>query len=166
MRGAGAYHGEMNRRVFVGVLGCVVLLGGGLLIERVLVSDEERVERAYDRLRSAVQDESSTGLQAMLTDDFSFSGPQPVGTGDRAGVVARFEEFWGLADRVGLLPRGSKEIAVAGGIATLRIPQIVRFHYGDQFIAYRVDAVLTFDRIGDEFVLAQIEVTDLRPGIL
>ena len=105
-------------------------------------------------------------MAAVLTSDFSFSGPRPIAEGTRETVMPRFEEFWGMADGIGLLPRGTKEITVVGSLATLRTPQLVRFKVGGQFIAYRVDAVMTYDRVGDRYVLAQIEVTDLRPGIM
>lgn len=155
----------MSRRVLLAALSVLSLFAVGVLVERAIVSDEERVEMAYDVLRAAVEEESAAQLEPLLTPDFSFSGPAPIQRGTRDTVLPRFEQFWGLAHDVGLLPRGPREITVVGGIATLQVPQLVRFKVGDRFIAYRVDAVLTFDRIGDEFLLAQIEVTQLRPGL-
>jgi hypothetical protein len=156
----------MNRRLLLGLLGALALVGLGVVIERLIVTDEERVEAAYAALRAAVQEESEPALAALLTPDFSFTGPPPIGAGTRDTVLPRFVELWGLADGIGLLPRGTREITVVGALATLRTPQIVRFTIGDQFIAYRLDVVLTFDRAGEGWALAQIEVTDLRPGLL
>jgi len=156
----------MSRRLLLIVLSALTLLVVVVLVERALISDEERVEMSYDLLRAAVEEESVQGLELLLTPDFSFSGPSPIQHGSRATAFARFAQFWAVAGDVGVLPRGTSEVTVVGGIATLRVPQLVRFKMGDHFVAYRVDAVLTFDRIGDAFQLAQIEVTQLRPGLL
>ena len=156
----------MNRTVLLAIAAVVLVALGALGVERWHVTDEERVEMAYDALRAAVEAEDGDALDMLLTADFSWSGPRPIHSGERDGIVPAFERFWSQADGIGVLPRGSKEITVAGGIATMNTPQVVRWKMGEQFIAYKVTAKLTFDRVGEGFVLAQIEVTELKPGLL
>lgn len=149
------------------VVGALVLFAvAGALIESLHVTDEERVLLAYDAMREAVETEDGPALEGLLTADFSWSGPPPILRGTRDDVAPRFGEFWALAHGIGVLPRGERDVVVAGGIATLRTRQLVRFRLGDQFIAYTMSVVLTFDRVGESMQLAQIEVTQLKPGIL
>jgi len=156
----------MRKYVLFGVLGVLLLFAGWRLVDALIVTDEERVLEAYEALRTAVVDERASAIGPLLTPDFSWESPPPIGKGERGDVEGRFREFFDLATDIGILPRGQKEVTVAGGIATLRVAQIVRFRAGDMFAAWRMDAVLTFDRVGDRFVLAQIRVTQLKPGIL
>lgn len=156
----------MRKYVLFGVLGVLLLVVGWRLVDKLVVTDEERVVEAYDALRAAVVEERASAIGPLLTSDFSWESPPPINKGERADVEGRFQEFFDLAHDIAILPRGPKEITVAGGIATMRVAQIVRFKAGDMFVAWRMDAVLTFDRVGDRFVLAQVRVTDLRAGIL
>lgn len=148
------------------LLAALALLAAGVLVETLHVSETERVEAAWDDVRAAVEQESLPALEDRLTADFSWSGPRPVGVGERADVAERFGAFWTAAETISVAGRGSPEVTVAGSIATVVAPTVVTFRVnGDQLSAWRVDATLTFDRIGDRWVLARVEVTGLRPGV-
>lgn len=153
-------------RVRTLLLAGLLLLVVGIGVERLIVSDEERVEEAYAALVAAVEAERTADLATLLGATFQFAGPPPVERGDRDEALGRFAELFEIAHSIAILRRGGSEITVAPGFATMRVRQIVRFKYGDMFVAYKMDAVLTFDRAGEDWLLAQIEITDLTPGIL
>lgn len=149
------------------VLLIVLLLGiVGVAVERLIVSDEERVEQAYAELVTAVEDEQAGELAQRLGATLKYDGPAPVGSGDRDEAMKRFSELFATAHSIAIVRRGKTEITVQPGFATLRAPQIVRFKYGDIFVAYKMDAVLTFDRAGEGWLLSDVQVTSLAPGIL
>lgn len=148
-------------------LAACLLLVAGVLVERLLVSDEERVEQAYDALVAAVENERAAELAALIAPRFQFDGPAPVHRGNADDALGRFDEFFEAAGGIKIIRRGKSEITVAPGFATMRVPQVVRFKYGgDMFVAYKLDTVLTFDRVGPDWLLSQVEITSLAPGIL
>ncbi len=147
-------------------LAALLLLVVGVLAERLIVSDEERVEQAYEALVAAVENERGTEIGSLITGGFGFDGPAPVNRGDADDALSRFEELFEAANGIKLIRRGSSEITVAPGFATMRVPQVVRFKYADMFVAYKMDTVLTFDRVGPDWLLNQVEITSLAPGIL
>lgn len=142
----------------------LIVLGVGL--ERLIVTDEERVEQAYAALVAAVEEERAGDLAKLLSAALRYDGPTPVGKGDFDESQERFAEFFDAAHSIRIIRRGTTEITVAPGFATMRMPQIVRFKYGDMFVAYKLDSTLTFDRAGDDWLLSQVDITSLAPGIL
>jgi hypothetical protein len=159
------YHGAMPRARTL-FLAASLLLVVGVLAERLIVSDEERVEQAYAALVDAVENEQATQIASRITGGLKFAGPSPVNRGDADEALGRFEELFEAANGIKIIRRGKSEITVAPGFATMRVPQVVRFKYGDMFVAYKMDAVLTFDRVGPDWLLNQIEITSLTPGIM
>ncbi len=63
-------------------LAALLLLIVGVLAERLIVSDEERVEAAYEALVATVENERGTELANRITGGFQFDGPSPVNRGD------------------------------------------------------------------------------------
>ena len=160
------YHGAMPRARTL-VLAALLLLVVGVLAERLIVSDEERVEQAYEALVAAVEGEQAGELEGLITGGFQFDGPSPVNRGDADDALTRFEELFEAASGIKIIRRGKSEITVQPGFATMRVPQVVRFRYGgDILVAYKLDTVLTFDRVGPDWLLNQVEITSLAPGIL
>ena len=136
------------------------------VIERAIVSDEERLEAAFLAVLSAAEDESSARLNALLLDTFRYLGPAPVERGDKTRALERFSELWEASEALSVTRRGKSEITIVGALGTLRAPLLVRFTVGGSLILYRADTVMSFDRVGEEFRLGEVEITDLRPGIL
>ena len=158
-----AYHGPMKART--ALLLSILVLVTAVAIERLIVTDEERVEAAYAAIVAAVEAEQPGALAAGFAATLRFVGPAPVGSGDRDAARQRFAELFDQAHSIAIVRRGTAEITVAPGFATLRSPQLVRFKYGDIFVAYTLDAVLTFDRAGDGWLLSEVEITSLAPGL-
>ncbi len=155
----------MPRALTVALAVVLLLLLGGLA-ERLIVTEEERVELAYAAIVSAIREERAADLATLIAPTLPYAGPAPVGSGDRQEALARFDELFEAARDIAIIRHRPTEITVQPGFATFRAPQFVRFRYGDMFVAYKMDAVLTFDRAGEHWLLSQVEITSLTPGIL
>jgi len=147
--------------MLMGVLVAVAAVG----IESLLVSEEERLEQHLDSLTDAFSRGDQRSIDVLLAESFSYSGPRPVGEGERAGVLQRLDEFW-LDTREARLSFRVSEIRVEGAVGRIEVKGTLRFRYGGSLIVYRVDAVLVWARAGDGWLLRRVDLPLLRPGII
>lgn len=154
----------MKNAVFRGVLVAVVL---GLLfvgIERWHVTDEERVEAAWEDLVGAMEQEDPGRMRARLSDQLEFAGPRRIGEGDKAQAMVALAGYWDQVDRTSVMTR-KNEIQVQGHVATNLATTSVRFEWGDSMVVYRVRVKVAWIAAGDSFQARDIEVLEMNPGI-
>jgi hypothetical protein len=146
------------------VLGVVVLVVALLLFERWHLSDEERVEAAWDDLCAAMADEAPAQMRARLHEDMTYSGPRPVGEGDQAEAMVALAGYWDQVDRVAVITR-KNEIKVQGHVATNLATTVVRFHWGDSPVIYRVRVQVAWAADGDSWRARDIDILEMTPGL-
>jgi len=147
--------------MLIGVLAAVAAVG----LERLMVSEEERLEQHLYSLSEAFSAGDQSSIDALLAESFSYSGPRPVGDGERSGVLQRLDDFW-LDTREARLSWRVSELRVEGAVGRVEVSGTVRFRYGGSLIVYRVDAVLVWARAGDGWLLRRADLPLLRPGII
>ncbi len=149
------------RLVILGVLLLGVL---ALLIERWHVTDEERVEAAWQDLVEAMETENRGRMAARLTPDMTFSGPARVGEGDREQALVALDGYWAQVRAVQVVPRKS-EIVVQGQVASFKSNTLLRFEWGDSPVLYRVSVQIAWARVGEEWLARDIDVLEMTPGL-
>jgi hypothetical protein len=142
----------------------VVFLGGVVLVDRLVVTDEERLEDLLTDLALVVSEEEDTGLKLLLAEDFSFAGPPPVREGDYNETLDRFDDFWEQADSIVLSWR-EPSMRLSGHLATLKVSGLIRFRSSDVLVVYRVDCEVVAVWLEDAWRLRRIDVLELRRGI-
>ncbi len=146
------------------ILGVVLLGVLGLLVERWHVTDEERVEAAWQDLVEAMQNEDRGRMAARLTPDMTFSGPARVGEGDKELALVALDGYWAQVTAVQVVPRKT-EITVQGHVASFNSKNLVRFVWGDSPVLYRVNVQIAWTRVGDEWLARDIDVLEMAPGL-
>jgi hypothetical protein len=148
------------RRIALAVLAVAALLWLG---ERLIVSDEERLDALWIAMTDAVRAEDRAALDPLLHGAFAFRGPPPVGDGQRDEAWEKLSSFWEQANIAGFTSR--RDLVVQGAVGTIAARGNVRFEWGGGTAIYkytlRVDAV----RAGDGFIAQGIEIDTLAPGL-
>lgn len=135
-----------------------------VVIEGLLISDEERLEQHLDALKDSFASGEVDSVDALLADDFLFSGQRPVGEGDRAESLRRIKEFWKDTTEPSLNWRPTA-LVVEGTVGRIEVSGTVRFRYSDALVIYRLDAVMVWSRAGESWRLRTLDVPLMRPGI-
>lgn len=150
------------------------MLGGGLLVallgsvailaERASVTDEERLEGLFDRLVSALAREDRDLMDSLLVDPLSYSGPRPIGDGDRPRAFLKLDEFWKEAQDVRVVVR-ELDVQATGSVGVLRGSGNVRFRVEGSLVVYKVSFEVAALRTEAGWRAQGVRVTDLGPGI-
>ncbi|MBJ95041.1 MAG: hypothetical protein CMP23_11295 [Rickettsiales bacterium] len=135
-----------------------------VLVEGLVVSETERIEQQLDAFTAAFSAGDRAAIEELLSEDFHFRGPRPVGEGNYQQALARLDDFWLQVTGPAANWR-SRELRVAGAVGKLELQGTVRFGYSGSLVIYRLDAVFVFQRIGDQWLLAKLDVQGLRPGM-
>ena len=154
----------MKKTLVRGALGAVLLLLLLLLIERLHVTDEERVEAAWNELVAAMQDEDAGRMRARLAEDLRYKGPSLVGQGDKAEALAALAGYWDQVDRIAVVTR-QNDIKVQGHVASNLATTVVRFNWGESIAIWRVRVQVAWTADGDTWRARDIDVIDMSPGL-
>lgn len=154
----------MKNLVVRGVLIAVVLALLVVGLERWHVTDEERVEAAWNDLVMAMEEEDPGRMRARLADDLEFAGPRRIGEGDKAQAMVALSGYWDQVDRTSIMTR-KNEIQVQGHVATNLATTSVRFEWGDSMVVYRVRVKVAWTAAGEEWRARDIDVLEMNPGL-
>lgn len=136
--GSSSSHSERRpSRLRTGLLLVVLLIVGGVLVERAVITDAERLDLLFVQLTEALAAEDGAAMERLLADPFSFSGPRPLGDGDRDEALDRLREFWGETSGVKLSSR-RREILVEGSVGVTHGRGHLRFEWDDSMVLYKI----------------------------
>ncbi len=150
-----------RRRV---ILGSIAVLAAWIVTDHLVVTDEEALEALITHLAEALEHEDPTGLLVLLAPDHHFSGPDPIGRGDLEVLAERLGVFFTEASEihVGI---GRIETTIAGAVAAVSFSASTRFRWGGSQVPVRADIVIDCQRIGKAWIVVELRVTQLRPGV-
>ena len=152
------------------VLGLLLLIALAIGIERLSVSEEERVEAAVQAFFSAVEDENRAGVDVMLLDPFDYSGPNPIRSGDRKQMFAGLQELWEVADALDYIDK-SPEIRIAQRSASHTSEGLVRFTWNQSLVVQRAKIEVTLLKGApgaddpEAWKVRRVDVLELRRGV-
>jgi hypothetical protein len=154
----------MKKNLLRGALVAVALLLLLWLFERWHVTDQERVEAAWDDLVAAFQDEDPARMRARFHPELRYDGPRIVGQGDASEAMVALARFWDEADGSKVVTR-TNEIRVQGAVASNLASAVVRFHYGSSVAIYKVRVQVAWAADGETWRARDIDVLELTPGL-
>lgn len=154
----------MKKTLVRGALGAVLLILLLLLIERLHVTDEERVEAAWDDLVLAMQDEDAGRMRARLAEDLRYEGPRMIGEGDKAEALAALAGYWDQTDRIAVVTR-TNDIKVQGQVASNLATTVVRFYWGESISVWRVRVQVAWSPEGEGWKARDIDILEMSPGL-
>ncbi|GEM_PF-2369462 len=165
-------HDEGSRRPSITLIALVVVLlvVVGVVIERMLVSEEERIDAVVDALIVAIETEDRAGVDALLLDPFDYSGPVPIRTGEREALFVGLRGLWDVADDIDYVD-GSEEIRIAKNSASHTSEGLVRFKWSESLVVHRAKIEVTLIRGApgveddDAWRVRRIDVLELRRGL-
>lgn len=155
---------EGRSRLRIGLLLVILLLAGAVLIEKAVVTDAERLDLLFVQLCEALAAEDGGAMDRLLEGHFSYSGPRPLGDGDRDEAMKRLREFWDETSGVKLSSR-SREVTVQGSVGVISGKGHLRFEWGDSMALYKVSFEIAALKTQDGWVAQGVRLTELTPGL-
>ena len=152
------------RRVRTWVLAGLLALAFAVLVERCQVSEEERVEAAWRDLAEAAEQEDAGRLRGRLVEGFAYRGPRPVGEGELDEAMEGLRGWWGQAEAIRVIER-KLEMDLEGRVARLEAATLVRFSWGGGTAVYRVRMILAMQQVEGRWLLRDLEILEMSPGI-
>jgi hypothetical protein len=148
----------------VGILLVVLVLVGAVLLERAIVTDAERLDLLFDELAEALAGEDEDAMDRLLADPFSYSGPRPLGDGDRDRSMQKLREFWRDTSDTRVTSR-SREVLVEGSVGVIQGSGNLRFSWSDSMVLYKITFEIAALKTDDGWKAQGVRLTELSPGL-
>ncbi len=148
----------------------ILLAVVGVVVERMMVSEEERIEDVVAALVLAIETEDRAGVDALLLDPFDYSGPIPIRSGEREAMFEGLTHLWAIADGLDYI-ESTAEVRIAERSAAHTSEGLIRFKWNESLVVHRGKIEVTLLRGApgvddpDAWRVRRLDVLELRRGV-
>jgi hypothetical protein len=154
----------VKSKLLTSALIVLLLIVGGVALERAIVTDAEELDLLFEELADALADEERAAMAALLADPFSYGGPRPLGRGDRDDALEKLGDFWEEAEATKVTSR-QREVLVEGNVGVIKGSGHVRFEWSGGMVLYKVSFEIAALRTDDGWTAQGVQLTELTPGL-
>jgi len=154
-----------SKRTALLVVGVLVLLAGiAYLVERSIITEEERLEAAWAALTESFESENGATMAALLHDSMTYKAQRNwVGDGDRDRALTKLAEYWGQSSDSRILTR-ELEALPGKPLGITKASGNLRFKYGESLAIWKFRAEVAWID-ADGWRVRSIHITELSAGL-
>ncbi len=146
------------------LIGLASVVGG---VYFFLHREERQIEGKIRDAMEAFENQNWAALEACLDPEFSYSSSNSyVGSGNLESVQSRLGQFWRRSSKI-LIVRITSEVRVAGMEAEVDVRGNLKFDMSEigRLAIYVYRAQVFLSRVGSDWMIREIKIPELKPGL-